>query len=155
MSTFNPPSFPRRPKQQTLLSNAKYQIQLAYFRYSVNTALYVMSPGEKLAFNTIVLSALSLFAWALWVCAVWWCVPCSALMGCAREVLWDSYTLSDLLGNNIRFTGSFVGVDLFERIISQASNLDVAKGGLQHSMEAVTSWQDFWSAANSSGSLVG
>lgn len=55
MSTYSPPTFPRRPKISTPLSDLRYNISLAYYRYQVNTGLYVMSPGEKLAFNLLVL----------------------------------------------------------------------------------------------------
>ncbi|KAH9845210.1 Pfam:DUF3317 [Teratosphaeria destructans] len=58
MATYNPPSFPRRPKTSNLFTETRYQLQLAYYRYEVNSALYVMSPGEKIAYNTIVFSLL-------------------------------------------------------------------------------------------------
>lgn len=63
MATYNPPSFPRRPspKDSTLFSEIRYYIQLAYYRYEINTALYVMSPAEKLAYNLILFSMLALF----------------------------------------------------------------------------------------------
>ncbi|KAL1582309.1 hypothetical protein WHR41_08996 [Cladosporium halotolerans] len=65
MSTYNPPSFPRRSKIPTLASEVRYQAQLAYYRYEINTGLYVMSPGEKLAFNLVVLLVATLFFAAL------------------------------------------------------------------------------------------
>jgi len=58
MSTYNPPAFPRRPKCSNFLTEARYQLQLAYYRYETNTPLYVMSPGEKFAYNFMVLSLL-------------------------------------------------------------------------------------------------
>lgn len=63
MATYNPPSFPRKPnpKQSNIFSELRYQAQLAYYRYEVDTALYVMSPGEKFAYNIIFLSFLILF----------------------------------------------------------------------------------------------
>ena len=60
MATYNPPAFPRRPKHSTLFSEARYQLQLTYYRYEINTALYVMSPGEKFAYNFIFFSILIL-----------------------------------------------------------------------------------------------
>jgi hypothetical protein len=68
METYNPPAFPRRPnpKQSNLFSEMQYQIQLAYYRYEINTAQYVMSPGEKLAFNFIIFSFLFLFLSAIY-----------------------------------------------------------------------------------------
>ncbi|RMZ00609.1 hypothetical protein D0860_07931 [Hortaea werneckii] len=62
MATYNPASFPRRPapKDSNLFTETRYQLQLAYYRYEINSALYVMSPGEKLAYNMIVLSLLAL-----------------------------------------------------------------------------------------------
>ncbi|KAI6797645.1 hypothetical protein KC332_g16633 [Hortaea werneckii] len=62
MATYRPASFPRRPapKDSNLFTETRYQLQLAYYRYEINSALYVMSPGEKLAYNMIVLSLLAL-----------------------------------------------------------------------------------------------
>ncbi|KAI7111231.1 hypothetical protein D0869_10482 [Hortaea werneckii] len=62
MATYNPASFPRRPapKDSNLFTETRYQLQLAYYRYEINSALYVMSPGEKFAYNMIVLSLLAL-----------------------------------------------------------------------------------------------
>ena len=60
MATYNPPAFPRRPKQYSLFSELRYQLQLTHYRYEINTALYVMSPGEKLAYNVIFISFLVL-----------------------------------------------------------------------------------------------
>ncbi|KAI7545255.1 hypothetical protein KC331_g6327 [Hortaea werneckii] len=62
MATYSPASFPRRPapKDSNLFTETRYQLQLAYYRYEINSALYVMSPGEKFAYNMIVLSLLAL-----------------------------------------------------------------------------------------------
>ncbi|EME78150.1 uncharacterized protein MYCFIDRAFT_212647 [Pseudocercospora fijiensis CIRAD86] len=62
MTTYNPPSFPHRPKHRNIFTEIKYQIHLAYYRYEINTALYVMSPGEKTAFNILFLSLIILLA---------------------------------------------------------------------------------------------
>lgn len=70
MSTYNPPSFPRRPKTPSLVGDLRYQAQLAYYRYEINTGLYVMSPGEKLAFNLV-----HLFLLALMLSALYYCLP--------------------------------------------------------------------------------
>lgn len=59
MATYNPPSFPR-PKSGSILGTLLYQIRLAYFQYSVSFGLYVMTPMEKLVFNSVVLGFLSL-----------------------------------------------------------------------------------------------
>lgn len=66
MATYNPPAFPRRPKQSNPWSELRYQLQLNYYRYEINTALYVMSPGEKLAYNMIFLSFFILFVSAVY-----------------------------------------------------------------------------------------
>jgi len=39
-----------------MVGEIRYQAQLMYYRYEINTGLYVMSPGEKLAFNLVVLA---------------------------------------------------------------------------------------------------
>ncbi|KXL44503.1 hypothetical protein M433DRAFT_4982 [Acidomyces richmondensis BFW] len=62
MSTYNPPAFPRRPNRSNFLSETRYQLQLAYYRYEINTSLYVMSPGEKVAYNLMILSLLVMLA---------------------------------------------------------------------------------------------
>ena len=41
-------------------------MQLAYYRYEINTAQYVMSPGEKFVFNFIISSFLALFLGAIY-----------------------------------------------------------------------------------------
>ncbi|KAF2481829.1 hypothetical protein BDY17DRAFT_311469 [Neohortaea acidophila] len=65
MATYNPPAFPRRPKHSSVFSELRYSWELHYYRYQINTALYVMSPGEKLAYNLIVLSAVVFFLTAI------------------------------------------------------------------------------------------
>ena len=68
MPTYNPPAFPRKPnpKEANLFSELQYQIRLAHYRYEVNTAQCVMSPGEKFAFNFITFSILALFLSAIY-----------------------------------------------------------------------------------------
>ena len=58
MATYKPPSFPRKPnsKHSYIFSELQYQARLFWYRYEVNTALYVMSLGEKLTYNLILLS---------------------------------------------------------------------------------------------------
>lgn len=80
MATFNPPPFPRRSKASSPLSNLRYSLELAYYRYQVNTGLYVMSPGEKLAFNLVVL-----FLLVLMLSAINYCLP-RALIGSVFRV---------------------------------------------------------------------
>ncbi|CAK4030736.1 hypothetical protein FE78DRAFT_32607 [Lecanosticta acicola] len=79
MATYNPPPFPRRPKNANLLTETRYQFQLAYYRYEINTALYVMSPGEKLAYNIVVMSLL-----ALLFSAVYYYLPKTTITGLQR-----------------------------------------------------------------------
>jgi len=61
MSTYSPSPFPRRPKTPSTTGEIRYQAQLLYYRYEINTGLYVMSPGEKLAFNLVNLTLATLF----------------------------------------------------------------------------------------------
>jgi hypothetical protein len=70
MSTYNPPSFPRRSKTPTPINELYYQAKLLHYRYEINTGLYVMSPSEKLAFNLIFLALA-----ALLLSAVYYCLP--------------------------------------------------------------------------------
>ena len=66
MSSYNPPSFPRRLKTFSLFSELRYQAHLIYYRYEINTALYGMSPDEKLAYNIILASFLLLLLSAVY-----------------------------------------------------------------------------------------
>ncbi|TKA27929.1 hypothetical protein B0A50_03994 [Salinomyces thailandicus] len=68
MATYHPPSIPRRPSSKSssnFFHEIRYQLQLAYYRYEVNTGQYVMSPGEKLACNAILLGLLALLVTSL------------------------------------------------------------------------------------------
>ncbi|EME40056.1 hypothetical protein DOTSEDRAFT_138027 [Dothistroma septosporum NZE10] len=81
MATFQSCSFPRRPspKDSNILTAAKYQLHLAYYRYQVNTGQYVMSPGEKVTYNLVVLSLLGLLFFA-----VYYCLPRSTIAALQR-----------------------------------------------------------------------
>lgn len=68
--TYNPPSVPRRPRTPSPLSWLHYHLRLAYFRYSVDLGLYVMGPTEKLIFNSVVLTIVSLISYYLLPLAV-------------------------------------------------------------------------------------
>jgi hypothetical protein len=70
MSTYNPPSFPRRSKTSTTINELHYQAKLLHYRYEINTGLYVMSPGEKLAFNLLFLGLVTLL-----LSTVYYCLP--------------------------------------------------------------------------------
>jgi hypothetical protein len=70
MSTYNPPSLPRRSKTSNTINELHYQAKLLHYRYEINTGLYVMSPGEKLAFNLIFLALVTLL-----FSAVYYCLP--------------------------------------------------------------------------------
>jgi hypothetical protein len=70
MSTYNPPSFPRRSKTTNFINEFHYQARLLHYRYEINTGLYVMSPGEKLAFNLMFLALA-----ALVLSTVYYCLP--------------------------------------------------------------------------------
>lgn len=60
MPSFNPPELPIKssPKDRSTLKELQYQARLFHYRYEINTGLHVMSPGEKLTFNLIVLGLL-------------------------------------------------------------------------------------------------
>jgi hypothetical protein len=64
----------------------RYQAQLMYYRYEINTGLYVMSPGEKLAFNLVNLT----FA-ALLFSGVYYLLPLSLVSFAQRLVagVWE------------------------------------------------------------------
>jgi hypothetical protein len=79
MSTYNPPQFPRRSKTSTPINDLHYQAKLLHYRYEINTGLYVMSPGEKLAFNLIFLALVTLL-----VSAVYYCLPLFVLRSLHR-----------------------------------------------------------------------
>lgn len=79
MATYNPPSFPRRPKQSNLFTETKYLLQLSYYRYEVNTGMYVMSPGEKFVLNMIFFSI-----FALLFSAVYYYLPRTTIIGVRR-----------------------------------------------------------------------
>lgn len=70
MSTYSPPSFPRRSKTSNFINEFHYQAKLLHYRYEINTGLYVMSPGEKLAFNLIFLALVTLV-----LSTVYYCLP--------------------------------------------------------------------------------
>lgn len=79
MATYNPPSFPRRPKHSNLFTETKYLFQLSYYRYEVNTGMYVMSAAEKFVLNMIVFSLL-----ALLLSALYYYLPRSTIIGLRR-----------------------------------------------------------------------
>lgn len=79
MGTYSPAAFPRRPKNSNIFSEAYYQWQLAYYRYEVNTGLYVMSTAEKAAFNLVVFSLL-----ALCLAFTYYCLPRAAIEALQR-----------------------------------------------------------------------
>jgi hypothetical protein len=79
MATYNPPAFPRRPKVSTVFSELQYRLQLSYYRYQINTALYVMSPGEKCAYNIIFATILVLF-----FSAIYYLIPRAAFIAVYR-----------------------------------------------------------------------
>ena len=81
MATYDPLPFPRRPKTPSVAGDIRYQAQLLYYRYEINTGLYVMSPGEKLAFNCVVLTIA-----ALLLSVVYYLLPLS-LVGCAQRLI--------------------------------------------------------------------
>ena len=83
MATYQPCSFPHRPssKDSNILTEARYQLHLAYYRYEVNTGQYVMSPGEKLTYNLVVLSLLGLLSFA-----IYYFLPQSAIAAMHRLV---------------------------------------------------------------------
>lgn len=129
MATYNPPSFPRRPKHSNIFSETRYQLHLAYYRYEINTALYVMSPGEKLAYNFVLLSLL-----ALLFSAVYYYLPRSTIVGLQNLAYY--------------ITGSY------RMQAHQFNNLDVAAGMMHSSSEAVASLTDKGGMANASSVFV-
>ena len=92
MATYNPPAFPRRLKQSTLFSELRHWTQLTYYRYEINTALYVMSPGEKLAYNIMSFS----FA-VLLLSAVYYYLPPALYISTHRLTYYFTGTTNKLL----------------------------------------------------------
>ncbi|KAN0098209.1 hypothetical protein V8E51_013872 [Hyaloscypha variabilis] len=45
---------PLKPRKQSLFSTVMGKIELMYYQYEVTLSPYVMTPGEKLVLNTIV-----------------------------------------------------------------------------------------------------
>lgn len=81
MATYKPPSFPRKPspKNSNLFSDLQYELHLLYYRYQINTGLYVMSPGEKFAYNFVFFGFL-----ALLLSAVYYCLPRAVYLSAHR-----------------------------------------------------------------------
>ncbi|EAS28280.1 uncharacterized protein CIMG_09484 [Coccidioides immitis RS] len=50
-----------------LLKRGVDRLRLEYYRYEVTLGVYVMTPGEKLIFNSFILVVLSLMVWALFL----------------------------------------------------------------------------------------
>ncbi|KAF7197327.1 hypothetical protein HII31_01378 [Pseudocercospora fuligena] len=132
MATYSPPEFPRRPKNSNIFTEARYQLQLTYYRYEINTALYVMSPGEKTAFNIIFLSLIILLA-----SGVYYYLPRATVFGLHRLAYY--------------LTGTH---KLATRIASPMPH--VAHGVPQHTGDAVASLSDQgMRVLNASGTLSG
>lgn len=70
MSTYNPPSFPRHSKTPSPINELHYQAKLLHYRYEINIGLYVMSSGEKMAFNLLFLALATLL-----LTTVYYCLP--------------------------------------------------------------------------------
>lgn len=77
MATYKPPSFPRKPspKNSNVVSDLQYQLRLLYYRYEINTGQYVMSSGEKFAYNFVFFSFV-----ALLLSAVYYYLPSAMYM---------------------------------------------------------------------------
>lgn len=56
MGIYRPAPYPRRPKNNNVFYELIYQLKMIYYRYELSTGQYVMSQGEKLAYNLIFLS---------------------------------------------------------------------------------------------------
>lgn len=122
MATYHPAPFPRRPKHSNPFSETKYYAQLAYYRYEVNTGMYVMSPGEKFVYNMILFSLL-----ALLFSAVYYYLPRTTIIGLQRLAYY--------------FTGHYK---------LHVNGVVVAQGVLQSSGDAVASLKDHGAVLNAS-----
>ncbi|KAM3422078.1 hypothetical protein BST61_g2454 [Cercospora zeina] len=87
MGTYTPATFPRRPENSNVFTDAYYHWQLAYYRYEVHTGLYVMTAAEKMAFNLVVFSLL-----ALCFAAVYYCLPRAAIKSLQRLAYYTTGT---------------------------------------------------------------
>lgn len=102
MPTYEPLPFPRRPKTSTFFSELQYQAQLLQYRYEINTGLYVMSPGEKLAFNVFHLILVTLL-----LIAAYYCMPIFMVRGL--------HQLAGSIGSKIN--GSAQGMEIGKAIL--------------------------------------
>jgi hypothetical protein len=53
--SFKFPTQPKRREKASVLENLVYQVHLMYYRYEVTFSAYVLTPGEKIVLNSIVL----------------------------------------------------------------------------------------------------
>jgi hypothetical protein len=53
--SFKFPTQPKRREKASVLENLVYQVHLIYYRYEVTFSAYVLTPGEKIVLNSIVL----------------------------------------------------------------------------------------------------
>ena len=53
--SFSFPVQPKRREKASVLENMVYQVHLMYYRYEVTFSAYVLTPGEKIVLNSIVL----------------------------------------------------------------------------------------------------
>ncbi|RMY95781.1 hypothetical protein D0862_08675 [Hortaea werneckii] len=137
MATYNPASFPRRPapKDSNLFTETRYQLQLAYYRYEINSALYVMSPGEKFAYNMIVLSLL-----ALLLTSVYYYFPDTLRLGVHRLGYYITGTSSSSSSASQKFAAAASSSSLGLRDTAGRVLVD-------RSMEAVSTLRDVGAVA--------
>lgn len=102
MSTYNPPSFPRRSKTSNFINEFHYQARLLHYRYEINTGLYVMSPGEKLAFNLIFLALATLV-----LSTFYYCLP--------LFVIRSLHSLADFVSSGVK--GSVYRVEVMTAVL--------------------------------------
>lgn len=76
------PRRPHNPRRHSFVSSLIDHTKIAYYQYEVTFPLYVMSPGEKLAFNSFMLMFLSLLIFTV----VTYLPPLVLLA--SRELLW-------------------------------------------------------------------
>lgn len=62
------PDSPKRCRQASFIENFTYQIRLMNYRYEITFSAYVLTPGEKLVMNSIILLFTSLMGYALLSC---------------------------------------------------------------------------------------
>jgi hypothetical protein len=126
-NTYSPLSFPRRPPQKdsTPLTELRYQVRLLHYRYEIYTGLYVMSSGEKVAFNLIMVGLLAMF-----VLSVHFCLPSAFKQSCYKLA---HYAHGGLRGSLSAAQKAVVPGSVGEMVVRETMEAgETARGGMRN-----------------------